>query len=153
MRRAHESAKILAPALGQPVTLDKGLEEWLCDDGTLPPAEFSACWHQIPDEQKPFFRFMAGYETGLEFIGRVQAALNRILQEHNGKTLALVSHGGVIAASFNYFFGLSGAIPARVAIGAKNTSITRWSKAEQTQRWSLDCFNDVHHLESHEVKQ
>ena len=148
MRRAHESAMILAPALGLPVTLDKGIEEWLCDDGTPTPAEFSARWQQVSDEQKPFFRFMAGYETGLEFTGRVQAALNRLLQEYDGKTLALVSHGGVIAASFNYFFGLSGATPARVAIGAKNTSLTCWSKAEQAQRWSLDYFNDVHHLES-----
>ncbi len=146
MRRAHESATILAPALDQPATLDKDFEEWLCDDGTLDPTEFSARWQQVPDAQKPFFRFQDGYETSLEFSARIQTALNRILQEYHGKTLVLVTHGGVIAASFSYFFGLSGATPSRVSIGAKNTSITHWSKPDNAQRWSLASFNDIHHL-------
>ena len=146
MRRAKESAEILTPVLGTPIVFEKNFEEWLCEDGTLTPEEFSACWQQVPEEQKPFFRFMAGYETGLEFSGRVQAALNRILQEYEGKTIVLVSHGGVIAVSFSYFFGLSAATPSRVSLGAKNTSITHWFKPERAQRWVLERYNDYHHL-------
>ena len=146
MRRARESAEILAPALAVPIVFDKDFEEWLCDDGTLPPDEFSALWRQVPEAQKPFYRFMAGYETGLEFSVRVQAALQRILQEYEGKTIVLVSHGGVIAASFSYFFGLSGAVPSRVSLGAKNASITHWVKPENAQKWALECYNDYHHL-------
>ncbi len=146
MRRAKASAEILASALGTPIVFDKDFEEWVCDDGTLPPEEFLARWNQVPEAQKPFFRFMAGYETGLEFTGRVQSALNRILQEYDGKTLVLVSHGGVIAASFSYFFGLSGATPARVSFGTKNVSLTHWFKPEKTQQWILERYNDYHHL-------
>lgn len=146
MRRAKESAELLAPALGIPITFDKEFEEWVCDDGTSTPEEFSVLWQQVPEEQKLFFRFMAGYETGLEFSGRIQSALNRILREHEGKTIALVSHGGVIAASFSYFFGLSGAIPMRVSLGAENTSITHWFKPVHAQKWILERYNDYHHL-------
>ncbi len=146
MRRAKASAEILAPTLGTPIVFDAGFEEWVCDDGTIPPEEFSAHWKQVPEAQKPFFRFMQGYETGIEFSGRVQSALNRILQEYDGKTIVLVSHGGVIGASFHYFFGLSGATPARVSIGAKNTSITHWFKPTHTQTWVLERYNDYHHL-------
>lgn len=146
MRRAKASAEILAPTLDTPILFDKDFEEWLCDDGTLPPDEFSARWRLVPDVQKPFFRFMDGYETSLEFSGRVQAALNRVLQKYEGKTIVLMSHGGVIAASFSYFFGLSGATPSRVSLGAKHTSITHWFKPENTQRWILDYYNDHHHL-------
>jgi 2,3-bisphosphoglycerate-dependent phosphoglycerate mutase len=146
MRRAKASAEILAPALGTPIVFDKDFEEWMCDDGTLPPEHFSALWNQVPEAQKPFFRFMAGYETGLEFSGRVQSALNRLLQEDAGKTIVLVTHGGVIAASFHYFFGLSGAVPARVSLSAKHTSITHWYQSPHGQRWELERYNDAHHL-------
>jgi 2,3-bisphosphoglycerate-dependent phosphoglycerate mutase len=148
MLRAKASAEILAPALGLPIVFEKDFEEWVCDDGTLPPDEFSARWNQIPEEQKPFFRFMTGYETGLEFVGRIQSALNRVLTEYEGKTIVLVSHGGVLAASFSYFFGLSAATPSRVLPGAKNTSLTHWFKPENTPAWVLERFNDYHHLAS-----
>jgi 2,3-bisphosphoglycerate-dependent phosphoglycerate mutase len=146
MRRAKASAEMLAPALGTPIVFEKGFEEWVCDDGTLPPDEFSARWSRVPEAQKPFFRFMAGYETGLEFTGRVQSALNRLVQEYAGKTIVLVSHGGVIAASFHYFFGLSGATPARVSLSAKHTSITHWFQPTPAQTWVLERYNDAHHL-------
>ncbi|HEY4385526.1 MAG TPA: histidine phosphatase family protein [Ktedonobacteraceae bacterium] len=146
MRRAKASAEMLAPALGMPIVFDKNFEEWLCDDGTLPPEEFSARWQQVPEAQKPFFRFMSGYETSLEFSGRIQAALNRILQAHEGKTIVLVSHGGVVAASFSYFFGLSGAVPSRVALNTKHASITHWSRPATAQKWILEYYNDHSHL-------
>jgi probable phosphoglycerate mutase len=146
MRRAKTSAEMLASTLGTPIVFDADFAEWVCDDGTIPPDEFSAQWAQIPAEQKPFFRFMKGYETGIEFSGRVQSALNRILQEHEGKTIVLVSHGGVIGASFHYFFGLSGATPVRVSIGAKHASMTHWFKPVHTQAWVLERYNDYQHL-------
>ena len=147
MRRAKASAEILAPVLGTPIVFEKDVEEWVCDDGTLSPEEFSARWNQVPDAHRPFFRFMAGYQTGLEFSGRVQSALHRLVQEYPGKTLVLVTHGGVIAASFHYFFGLSGAVPSRVTPSATYTSITHWFQPPQRETWVLERFNDAHHLE------
>ena len=147
MRRAKASAEILAPALGIPIVFEKDFEEWVCDDGTLSPEEFFARWNQVPEAHQPFFRFMDGYETGLEFSARVQAALHRLLQQYAGKTIVLVTHGGVIGASFHYFFGLSGAVPARVSLSAKHSSITHWFQSSPGHAWILERFNDAHHLE------
>lgn len=147
MLRAKATAEILAPGLGAPIVFEKDIAEWVCDDGTLSPEAFSARWNQVPDAHKPFFRFMAGYETGLEFSGRVQAVLHRLLQEYSGKTLVLVTHGGVIAVAFHYFFGISGAVPARVIPSAKQASITHLFLTPEGGTWVLERFNDAHHVE------
>ncbi len=74
MRRAKAPAEMLAPTLGVPIVFDTGVEEWVCDDGTFPHKALSARWSQVPEAQKPFFRFMEGYETGLEFSGPTNCA-------------------------------------------------------------------------------
>jgi probable phosphoglycerate mutase len=130
-----------------PIIFDHDFEEWSCDDGTLTPEEFAARWREIPEAQTPYYRFMAGFETWFEFSGRVHAAPNRITQEYEGRTVVVVTHGGVIGASFNYLFGLSRAIPLRVSIAATNGSITLWLKPDLAQRWALERFNDVQHLQ------
>ena len=144
LRRAQESAQILASALGQPVVLDAEVTEWRSDDGNLVPGEFIARWQETPITQRPFLRWSQGCETWLEFSVRVQQALNRLLQEHEGKTLVVVSHGEVIQAAFVYFFGLSAVTIPGVSI--ENTSITHWVKPENADRWVLKSFNDAHHL-------
>src|SRR5262245_14375322 len=48
MRRAHETATIIAPAIGQPIVLDADFEEWRGDDGSLSPEEFMARWKAVP---------------------------------------------------------------------------------------------------------
>jgi probable phosphoglycerate mutase len=144
LRRAQESAEILAPVLGQSVGTDAELEEWRSDDGNLTPEEFTARWQQTPETQRPFFRWTKGCETWLEFSVRIQQALNRLCQEHEGKTMVLVSHGGVIQASFLYFFGLSATNTPGVSM--ENISITQWVKPENAQKWVLKRFNDNAHL-------
>ena len=144
LRRAHESAQILAPALGQPIVLDQAIAEWRCEDGSLTPKEFNARWQQVPDPQKPFFRWVDGYETWLEFSVRAQSALNRVVQEHADKTIVLICHGGIIQASFIYFFGCGDTIYRAPAIDTKSTSITHWFKPKD--RWLLERHNDYYHL-------
>ncbi|GER90448.1 phosphoglycerate mutase [Dictyobacter vulcani] len=146
LQRAQESARILAPVLGQPIVLDQDFEEWRCEDGSMTPEEFTARWKQVPDEQKPFYRWQDGYETGQEFSLRVQSALKRIIEEHAGKTVVLISHGGIVGAAFTYFFGLNTATLSPVSIAARNTSITHWHKAEHASKWALERYNDYQHL-------
>jgi probable phosphoglycerate mutase len=74
----------------------------------------------------------------------VQLALNRIWQEHEGKTLVIVSHGGVIQASFIYFFNLSAATIPGISI--ENTAITHWIRPADAHRWTLKSHNDHAHL-------
>lgn len=145
LRRAVETAQILAPSLGQPVILDKELEEWRGDNGSLSQEEFNTRWQRLTEAQKPYFRWVPGGESWLEFAARVQVALHRIEQEHEGKTIVIVTHGGVIQAAFGYFFGISPATIPGVAV--ENTSITQWFKPEKPPRWTLKRYNDTRHLE------
>jgi probable phosphoglycerate mutase len=145
-RRAQETAQILAPALGAPVLLDKELEEWRCDNGALSPEEFDTRWQRVADAQRPFFSWVEGGESWVQFAARVQLALNRLAQEHEGKTIVIVSHGGVIQASFTYFFNVSAITTPGIA--TENTAITHWSKLESAQRWTLHEHNDHQHLHS-----
>jgi 2,3-bisphosphoglycerate-dependent phosphoglycerate mutase len=145
-RRAHETAQILAPALGAPVTLDADLEEWRCDRGALSPEEFAARWQAVSEPQRLYFQWVEGGESFVELTARVQLALNRIWQQHEGRTIVLVSHGGVIHASFAYFFNLNAtAIPG---ISIENTAITHWTRATDATRWTLQRHNDHAHRQA-----
>lgn len=145
-RRAHETAKIIAPALNQPILLADDVVEWRGDDGTLSPEEFMARWDAVPKAQKPFFRWQEGFENRMEFTLRVHLAINRITQEHAGKTIVVVSHGAFIQVTFMVFFGYGEASLDRATPEIRRTSITHWYTSESDPRWTLERSNDCHHL-------
>lgn len=146
LRRAVETAEILAPALGQPVIREKELEEWRGDNGSLSQEEFNARWQRLTEAQKPYFRWVPDGESWLEFAARVHVALHRIVEEHESKSIVIVTHGGVIQAACGYFFGISPATIPGVAVD--NTSITHWFKPENSPRWTLNRYNETRHLEA-----
>lgn len=146
MRRAQETAHILAPALGLPIISDADFEEWRCDDGSLDPEEFMARWRAVPKSQAAYYRWIEGYESRIEFSLRVNLTLNRVLQEHAGKTLVVLSHGAFIQVSFPFFFGYGEAVIDRVVPEIRRTSITHWYKSEDSERWILERSNDYHHV-------
>lgn len=143
-RGARETAEMLRPALGEPHTFDPDIEEWRSEDGTMDTDEFMGLWKQTPRLQKPFLRFMSGHETAIEFMARAESAFNRIIHEHAGQNILLITHGGVIQTSFAYFFGYGLATMARAGAYVKNTSITHWFKSDDI--WILERSNDYSHL-------
>ena len=147
-RGAHETAQMIAPAINQPIILDKDVEEWRSEDGTLSSEEFFARWNALTKAQKPYYRWIEGCENRMEFVLRVHLALNRILQTHEGKIILIVSHGGVIQTSFMYFFGYGEATLDRAAPEIRRTSITHWYKSEKEERWTLERSNDCHHCDT-----
>lgn len=147
-RGAHETAKVLSEALGWEIVLDEGVQEWRSEDGSIETEEFMRQWKACPDDQKPFHRWIEGCENWMEFSARAHNALNRIVQTHAGKTIVVMSHGGIVQCSFDYFFGYGLATIIRAAVHAKNTSITHWFKPETSAKWILEGFNDHHHLKA-----
>lgn len=145
-RGAQETAQMIAPAVEQPIVSDRDVEEWRSEDGRFSSEEFMRPWQELPETQKPFYRWIEGYENWVEFSARAQIALNRIVQQHAGKTIVVVTHGGVIQASFEYFFGYGLATLQRSSVSIKNTSITHWFLPEASSRWVLERFNDYSHL-------
>lgn len=148
--RARQTAEVLAPALGLPVLLDEEFEEWRNEDGSLSPEEILEREQAITREQMPFFRWVPGCETWLEFSVRAANAFYRIIEEHAGQTVVIVCHGNIIEASLAFFLGISGAPLLRLNVMAGHTAITHWQKQAAPpgflSDWLLERYNDQNHL-------
>ncbi len=105
-------------------------------------------WRRLPVSERTEHRFYPGCETIGEFAHRVQTKLAELTQEYEGKTLALVVHGGVVEAAFSYFLGYGigpyqGGYPA-----AAHTTITLWRRSGHRDDRVQEYANDTHHLHS-----
>jgi len=146
-RRAAETAQLLGVALGLGVTPNRDLEEWRSDDGNIEPEEFMAQWRNVKERERAFHRFQPKSETQAEFFARVGTVLNCISKEHDGGSIALVTHGGFIQASFRHFFGFGDAAFRRAYPAAAHTSISHWRAEAGSDRWVLEFTNDARHIE------
>jgi len=155
MLRAKQTAEIIAPALGLPIIFDDEVQEQRPGEAlNMSEEEFREKFGPVEFEQKPYFRLAPGAESWVEFSLRASTALQRITREHDGKTIVIISHGGIIDASFPFFLGLSSLQFPQVLFDTHNTSITHWYKeandwVEQLNlpvSWILDYYNDTMHL-------
>ena len=150
--RARHTAEIIAPAFALPIIFDSQIEEWRDPEEAEGQSEekYGAKFRELPLDQKPFYKFSPTTESWSQFTLRACTALNRITQEHEGKTIVLVCHGGIVDASFLFFFGLSTVQFPRAFFNTRNTSITHWRKASYVNvfppGWILQKYNDTMHL-------
>jgi broad specificity phosphatase PhoE len=147
--RAVQTAQAIAPALGLAAVVEPNLEEWRSDDGRVNQDEFMSTWRSLSDRDRPFHRFVDGYESGIEFSARVQSALHCIVKQHADQSVVLVVHGGVIQVAFQYFFGYGDAAFRRAYPAAGYTSITHWRQDTSAGKWILESSNDMHHVPRH----
>lgn len=145
--RAIETAELLASALGdRAVVVDPEVGEH--DPGPeYDGVSFEAFLERngMPDwEGDAHGVVFPGGETLAEFHHRVGRALHRIAADHDGRTVVIVCHGGVIDAAFRSLLRLptSGVFELRTV----NTSITELVRV-RAGRWQLVRYNDAAHLE------
>lgn len=147
--RAIETAEIIRPAVGSgDLTINQDCD--LCEvhpgeaDGLL-WSEFSERYGSPPWETDPSVPLSPGGESLLDFRDRVARALLRVADNHPGETIVIACHGGVIVESM---IGLGGVAPTgqRARLEPDNTGLTIWVR--RTERWVLDRYNDVAHLET-----
>jgi broad specificity phosphatase PhoE len=86
LRRARETAEIVADPHGVPVVADPGLRE--IDIGAWSGLTRAQIEARFPDGERP------GGETREQHAARVVAAVERIAREHPGGRVLVVSHGG-----------------------------------------------------------
>jgi probable phosphoglycerate mutase len=149
--RAIETAEILAPAFGGlPVAQD-------CDVCEQHPGEADGLtWQEFEDRYRPEgWRFdpyeplSPGGESVAEFNARVARTLLRLASEHEGRTVVVACHGGVVAASMIGFLGLPfhGGL---TKLFSDNTSLTEWLLDDDgpghPPPWRLLRYNDAAHL-------
>ncbi|HEV2405559.1 MAG TPA: histidine phosphatase family protein, partial [Ktedonobacterales bacterium] len=92
--RARETAEIIAPAIGQPIIWDDAMQE--LNVGEIDGVPWREIAATVPDfRSEPFRPIAPSGENWPQFILRVAAAFERIVREHEGKTIVVVCHGGV----------------------------------------------------------
>ncbi len=148
--RAHQTAQIIAPALGLPLELDDTIQELRPGEAEgMTVEQYRDTFGDVDFEIDPYHTMAPAGESWAQFVLRVGSALHRITHEHAGKTIVLVCHGGVIDCSFLYFFKVSAWTFPAAHFFTRNTSITHWQQTTidgHEQRWRLMKYNDAFHL-------
>jgi len=88
---------------------------------------------------------MPGGESGHEFIARVLAALHDVAQAHAERTIAVVTHGGVLDVAYRHARALSWDAPREHQM--LNAAINRLSVAASPLRLAVLDWADVAHLD------
>jgi probable phosphoglycerate mutase len=149
--RARMTAELVAEALQLPINWDDELHE-------LRPGEADGMSvEQARARFEGFERFLRetftpiapGGESWGSFQARASAALERIILRHQGQTIVVVAHGGIIEVSFMYLLELGPQMRGRAAFHVANTAVTHWrhviSFAGRAE-WHLAAHNDHRHL-------
>lgn len=146
LSRARDTAQALATALNLSVAIDDGLRErgfGRFEGSTF--AEIEARW---PDQAERWRRRdpdfgPPGGEVLSEFFDRCVQAVHAIASRHEGATVAMVTHGGVLDCLYRAATGQNLQAPRTWAIA--NAGINRLMRADQ--RLMLIGWADVAHLQ------
>lgn len=159
MARAVETAAILAPALGD---LEVRSECAFCESHPGPEADglswdgFNERW-PLPAEWTPQTRRDPGAESYEEMRERVTGRLDALLERHEGETVVVACHGGVVMHSMFRWLELEPVgNRTRARLDPVNSSITEWRLGDHPYGRSgieLVRFNDHAHLRGDTLPQ
>jgi 2,3-bisphosphoglycerate-dependent phosphoglycerate mutase len=144
--RALDTARAIATVLGLPIATDRGLRErsfGIFQGQTY--AEIDARWPAEAARWRlhdPAFAPEGG-ESLTAFSARAVAAASRVAERQRGRTLLIVSHGGVLDCLYRAAAGLDLAAPRSWQLG--NASINRLLFTGE--RFTLVGWDDTAHLE------
>ncbi|MCU1393138.1 MAG: hypothetical protein JWM34_1566 [Ilumatobacteraceae bacterium] len=145
-QRAQETAEIIAPALGGlPLQIVEGFGEHdpgeECDGMLF--QEFVDRYGERDWETDPYSIGFPGGETLAAFHLRVGETISRTVREHEGKTVVIACHGGVVDAALRQ--AMHAPSIGAFDVWTFNTSITELQLA-RPGRWRLLRYNDHAHL-------
>lgn len=153
LARALETAEILAPGLGDPpIEPERALREF--DPGEADGLTWEEYEKRFPREMWDAYRPRSpGAESWAQFGVRVGTALRELAERHDGGTVVVACHGGVVEQSVVTFLGL-GHAGELATFDVANTSITEWLRPDPDEAWwrppglwRLIRLNDAAHLE------
>jgi probable phosphoglycerate mutase len=147
LRRALETAEILAPALGGlSVRSSCDLcERHVGDADGMTWSEYEARYGATVDWAADAEReFAPGGESWVAFLDRAEAALYAVMARHPSQLVVVAAHGGIVGASVVRFLGLPGH-GVTLRGHADNASLTEW--AWTGARWWFVRYNDAAHLD------
>lgn len=146
--RAIETATIVSPAVGSlPLTVDAGWGEHDpgpdCDG--MAYSEFVERFGQPRWDGDPHDVVYPGGETIAQFHDRVAEAMHRTLAAHDGGTVFVTCHGGVIDAVLRIALRMHRT--GGFELSTLNTSLTELVHLGGS-KWRLVRYNDAAHLAS-----
>jgi probable phosphoglycerate mutase len=149
-RRAQETAKLIAPALGNPeLHVDDGFGEidWGPDCDGLTYTEIIERHGQPDWNADPEVALIPGAETLAAMRRRVAAALDQLVAEHAGRIVVVCTHGGVVDIAVRHALGLTER--GDFDLYTVNTSLTAVTRmvGDGWSRWRLERYNDAAHLQ------
>ena len=143
--RAMQTAQAIARRCGHAVVPDPRLRERDFGAGEgMTYEEIDRAWPDVftrsretdPDAAVP------GGETRRQFHERVRDAFAALAREHEGKRVAVVAHGGVLAALYRLIHDIPVGKPHVVPIA--NASYN--AVAFDADAWAIEAWDDVDHL-------
>jgi len=153
LKRARETADVLAARLGLTVEDVLALRER--DVGELAGLNRAELLARFPQYGRPGADVsrikVEGFEQDAELTERVTSTFRRIISAHEGGTVAVVTHGGVIGTVFRWALGLPRLRPARFTID--NASLTIFNVRDLDAdgahpQAQLITLNDTCHLDA-----
>jgi ribonuclease H / adenosylcobalamin/alpha-ribazole phosphatase len=145
LRRTRETAEIVAGALGLPVVLDEDLVE--LDFGDLEGLTFDEARAKHPLAARRFLDDVTvaapGGESIVDVSNRVARARRRILSQHAGRTVLVVSHVTPIKLLLAAGLGAGDQVVSRIFLEAASLCSVAWSS---DGRASVRLVNDTSHL-------
>jgi probable phosphoglycerate mutase len=147
--RAAATAQHIAGRCGLPIVLDARLRERRFGVGEgmtyeeidrAYPGAFARIRNVDPDFVIP------GGESRRQFHERVRAAFDSLARAHAGRTVVVVTHGGVLATFFRHVHG----IPLDVAHPIAITNASYNVLSHDGSRWSIETWSDNAHLDGGE---
>jgi broad specificity phosphatase PhoE/ribonuclease HI len=145
LRRTRETAEVVAAALGLPVTYDDDLVE--LDFGELEGLTFEEARAKHPLAARRFTDDVTvaapGGESIADVSARVARARRRILSQHAGRTVLVVSHVTPIKLLLTAGLGGGDEMVHRVFLEAASLCSVAWSSDGRT---SVRLVNDTSHL-------
>jgi probable phosphoglycerate mutase len=144
--RALETANIIAPSIGSlPVSVDSGWGEHDpgpdCDGMTYD--EFIERFGMPRWDGDPHDIVYPGGETISQFHDRVMESLRRTVRQHEGGTIVIACHAGVIDAVMRNTLHMHQT--GKFELHTQNTSLTELLHV-QGSKWRLVRYNDSSHL-------
>jgi probable phosphoglycerate mutase len=145
LRRARETAEIVAETLGLPVELDEELVE--VDIGDLVGLTFAEALAKHPLAVRRFATEVTAKAPGGESVAQVSArvgrARRRLLDRHAGRTVLVVSHVTPIKLLLAAGLGVGDDVVHRIYLGAACLSTVAWSS---DGRAAVRLVHDTSHL-------
>jgi 2,3-bisphosphoglycerate-dependent phosphoglycerate mutase len=147
-QRAVETAEVIAPALGGvAIEIDAGFGEH--DPGPdIDGMTFAGYIERFgtPDwAGDPHVDVFPGGETTAQFHLRVGQTISRTVREHEGGTVVVACHGGVVDAAFRHLLRMPPT--GTFELQTLNTAITEFRRIPSTGAWRLIRYNDAAHLD------